>query len=113
MTSRYLTRQIFANTDEQYDSFFDKRNVNYIEQFNTGRLRYPTPEEIGTLQLITVNWKMGDRYWKYASQYYDGKPELWWVIAWFNQTPTEGSLKLGDQIYIPLPLEKVLEYYGY
>ena len=33
---------------------------------------------------------------------------LWWVIAKFNNKPTEGHLKLGDQVLIPLPLSQVL-----
>lgn len=113
MTSRYVTRRIFSNTDDEYESFFEQRKVNFIEQFNTGKLIYPTAKQIQNLQVINVTWKIGDRYWKYAAKYYNGRPELWWVIAWFNQTPTEGQLKIGDQIQIPLPLEKVLEYYGY
>jgi len=112
MTSRYLTRQIFANTDDAYDSIFDKRKINFVEQFNTGDLRYPTSSEIASLSVVHETWKIGDRYWKYASKYYN-KPELWWVIAWFNQKPSEANLTIGDKVLIPNPLEKVLEYYGY
>ena len=43
--------------------------------------------------------------------YYD-VAELWWVIAQFNQKPTDSHYSLGDVVYIPLPLEKVLTLYG-
>ena len=112
MTSRYLNREIFSNTDDVYDNLFEERKINFIEQFNTGELIYPTVEEIASLDVVSEVWKIGDRYWKYASQYY-GRPELWWVIAWFNQRPVESDLEIGDQISIPLPLGKILEYYGY
>ena len=57
-------------------------------------------------------WKIGDRYWKYAAKYYDN-PQMWWVIGWFNKKPAESDLKIGDKVLIPMPLEKILEYYGY
>jgi len=33
---------------------------------------------------------------------------LWWVIAWFNKTPTEFHLKPGVALAIPKPLETIL-----
>ena len=112
MTSRYLIRQIFSNTDDIYDNLFDERKVNFIEQFDTANKVYPTSDEIAALNVVKETWKIGDRYWKYAAKYYN-KPQLWWVIAWFNQKPVESDLKIGDRVLIPLPLEKILEYYGY
>jgi hypothetical protein len=38
---------------------------------------------------------------------------MWWVIGWFNKKPAESDLKIGDKVLIPMPLEKILEYYGY
>jgi len=37
---------------------------------------------------------------------------MWWVIAWFNKLPTESHIKLGDVIYIPMPLNEILKIYG-
>ena len=54
-------------------------------------------------------WKEGDRFFKLAHQYY-GDSTMWWVIAWFNRTPTEAHVSLGDTIYIPRPLDLVLDY---
>tara|TARA_Y100000310_G_scaffold333878_1_gene412346 strand:- start:3664 stop:4005 length:342 start_codon:yes stop_codon:yes gene_type:complete len=113
MTSRYETRRLFRNLDEKYVSLYEKRNVNYVSQYNTPSLIYPTVEQIGTLSTYTKVWKQGDKFWKYAAQYYNGRSDLWWVIAWFNQMPTEGNLEIGDIIVIPTPIEKILDYYGY
>lgn len=91
----------------------DKRDVDYIQQYNTPKFVYPTAEEMSTLNVIRDVWKMGDRYWKLAYKYYNGRSDLWWVIAWFNKRPTEGGLKTGDVILIPTPLDRILEIYGY
>lgn len=112
MTSRYLVRQIFSNTDDIYDNLFRERNINFVQQFDTANLRYPTPEEIQSLTVVKEVWKIGDRYWKYAAKYYDN-PQMWWVIGWFNKKPAESDLRIGDKVLIPMPLEKILEYYGY
>ena len=55
-------------------------------------------------------WKAGDCYYKLANQYY-GDAQYWWVIALFNQKPTEADVDLGDLIEIPLPLEAILRVY--
>ena len=111
MTSRYLVRQIFSNTDDIYDNLFRERNINFVQQFDTANLRYPTPEEIQSLTVVKEVWKIGDRYWKYAAKYYDN-PQMWWVIGWFNKKPAESDLKIGDKVLIPMPLEKILEYFN-
>ena len=110
MASRYEKRIIFRNKNDLYESVFENRNIKHIRHFNTPKLRYPKPGEIARLQRVTHIWKVGDRYYKLAAKYY-GNARYWWVIAWFNQRPTEGHLKQGDRIRIPLPIERILEYY--
>lgn len=105
-TSRYDNRKIATNDNELYEDFFIKRNINFIKQYRTGTLRHPTVEDVLTLETVGHIWKVGDRFYKLAQQHYDD-PRLWWVIAWFNQAPTEHHLKLGDSLQIPFPLERV------
>ena len=45
----------------------------------------------------------------YAHEYY-GDSRLWWVIAWYNKTPTESHVSLGSVLSIPNPISKVLKY---
>jgi nucleoid-associated protein YgaU len=56
-------------------------------------------------------WSSGDRFYKLAHSAY-GDSKYWWVIAWYNKTPTEAHVQIGDILYIPLPLERILSLYG-
>ena len=108
MVSRYDDRPVGINRTEQYQEMLDDKNVNHIKQYFSPKLRHPTAEEVSNLELIQHEWKLGDRYFKLANQYY-GDSKLWWVIAWFNQRPTESHVTIGETIEIPLPLERVLK----
>ena len=109
--SRYEERVTFRNGGSLYRELFDERGVNFIRQYSTPEFQYPTPEEFSQLDIIYRAWRVGDRYWKIAEKHY-GRPELWWVIAWFNKKPTEAELEIGDQLLIPKPLERVLRMLG-
>ena len=108
MSSRYNTKTIFANTTPQY---ITERRVNYISHFETPELLYPTEDELKNIDIIKHVWREGDRYWKLANEFYN-RPDFWWVIAWFNKKPTEGHVKAGETISVPLPLSSILDYYG-
>ena len=97
MASRYDSVGKFINNDDVYRNIFKDRGVTQIQQYGTRNLTYPTRKQIQSL--------------KVADTYY-GDPKMWWVIAFFNQKPTESLLRYGDLIYIPNPLERVLNYYG-
>ncbi len=109
---RYSNKVPKINNSRFYNEFFSDRGINYVEQFDTPVLEYPTPEQISTLQLINHLWSRGDMYYKLAHKYY-GDAKYWWVISWFNKKPTESHVKLGQVVVVPTPLEKVLRYYDY
>lgn len=111
MVSRYDGRRIGLNRTSQYRDFFLERNVNHIRHYFTPNLKHPTEDEVLELDIIGREWSIGDRYFKLANEFY-GDPKLWWVIAHFNQRPTESHVELGDIIEIPLPLDKVLTMIG-
>jgi len=56
-------------------------------------------------------WKYGDRYYQLAQVYYNS-PTYWWIIAWFNNKPTEAHLKPGEVLRIPLELSEALSMLG-
>jgi len=109
MFSRYDDRIIMVNRHDRYKELFQQRGVKYIRQYNTATLRYPTENEIAALDVLGHAWAIGDRYYKLADKHY-GDSRFWWVLAWFNQKPTEAHIDLGEVVYVPLPLERVLTF---
>ena len=108
---RNTKRLLAFNSKELYSEHFEKRGVNFIEHFSTPILKHPSAKQIKNLDLIYHNWSHGDKYYKLAYEHYNDS-KMWWVIAWFNKLPTESHIKLGDVIYIPMPLNEILKIYG-
>ena len=109
---RYNRQTISVNAQEAYKRYLKKRGMNDIRHFETPTFRYPTAEDPANFQTIRHIWKTGDRFFKLANEYYND-PTLWWVIAFYNQKPTEYHANPGDTIFIPVPLESVLYYMGF
>ena len=110
MTSRYDTRTIFKNRNNLYYNLFEERGLNHIAQYTSPVLRKLTPAQYRSIVRTEHIWTMGDRFYKLAAEHY-GDSRLWWVIARYNNKPTDAHFLLGDTVYIPLPLETVLGYY--
>ena len=106
---RYSSRKTFKNSSERYEKVAEERGIRQVVQYNTPRLKHLNQDAIRRLQRVTHTWRLGDRYYKLAYKHY-GSSKYWWVIAWYNRRPTESHVKLGDLIFIPLPLEDVLRY---
>jgi hypothetical protein len=110
--SRYNNLNEFVNATEGYRKSFKKRfGEQGIRQLPINNLKYPTQAEYDTIDTVSLTWKVGDRFYKLASSYYNN-PEYWWVIAWFNKKPTEQHVKLGETILVPLFLDEVLTVIG-
>jgi len=109
MPNRYYTRDVIENNERLYKEMFNKRDVPFINHYESPKFTHPTEEEMSTLRIDEHVWRMGDRFFKLAYNAYADE-NLWWVIAWFNQTPTEAHVKIGDVVSIPHPLGRVLEY---
>lgn len=105
--SRYKGTEIKRNLLELYKKQRKERGIpGALVQYETTRLPNVTVEDVKTLNSVGHVWKVGDRLYKLADQYYND-PELWWIIAWYNSKPTEAHFNVGDLIQIPLPLERV------
>ena len=110
---RYKNQEVFINSKEAYRRYLEKtRGIKQIKQYDTPTFKHPSANEIRNFNVINHIWKTGDRYYKIAEKYYSD-PTLWWVIALYNQKPTEFHLELGDIVFVPLPLESVLFHMGY
>lgn len=109
MASRYSQRSLKKLKNSLYYHYLQNRNVNSISHYST-----PNQINIPSLQGIKVRqhqWKDGDRFMKLAGKYYND-PTLWWVIAFFNLTPTEGHVVPGQIIQIPFPIEDIVRSIG-
>ena len=108
---RYDNKRIKTATlsDENSRELLERRNVLSTALYTFPLLAHPTLEERATLDRVGHIWSTGDRLFKLAHQYY-GKSELWWIIAWYNERPTDSHYEIGDIVYIPLPLDRILKY---
>ena len=89
----------------------EKRDLKRVEFFCTPKFMEISGE---TMELVGYSfhvWGTGDRFSKLAVEAY-GDPTLWWAIAYFNQKPTDGHVKLGDQILIPEDISLLYELVG-
>ena len=110
---RYDNRNVFNNRTELYKQILsEKKKFSGLTQYSTAKMKYPTAEEMEGLSMYEHVWQRNDRLYKIAAKVYDS-PQLWWVIAWFNQKPLEADYQEGEVIYIPHPLADVLSlFYG-
>jgi len=110
--SRMNSRTIFVNDDKNYQrEFFDRRNIKQTPQYRTGRFQALTPTQRAQLNPTSLIWTATSNLTKIAYEFY-GDPQYWWVISLYNQTPLESDFKVGQVVYVPLPLQQVLSYYG-
>lgn len=110
MPKRYDNIQKIINDSDQYYDILESKNKNFIEQYPTYIVR-PMTEEIFTGVAKSKHvWAAGDKYFSLSAKYYED-PSYWWIIAWFNNKPTEQHISIGETIYIPQPLTKALNYY--
>jgi nucleoid-associated protein YgaU len=108
---RYKNRQKATNKNPQYENLLEERSVKQIEQYRTKQLEYPSDKQIDSLEVTKYYWQNGDTYYKVAAKFY-GDYTYWWVLAQFNKIPFEGDLKAGNVIFIPRPLNRVLQFLG-
>ena len=109
---RYQNTKTLINASEYYAFLRKKRHAKKrIIQYATPKLHNPGPRERASIASNAYIWKYGDRFYKMAAEMY-GDPSLWWIIAWYNGTPTEADIRPGDQIYIPIDASDALEILG-
>ena len=111
MSSRNENREILINSHKMYSNMAKRRGINFFRQFGSPRLKKISAEDFSKITTLPHIWNVGDRYYKLAGEFY-GNAEYWWLIAWFNEKPTEAHVKIGDPIYIPIPFEDALRLYN-
>ena len=109
--SRYDNRNIFTNDHEGYKKeFFEDRDVKQINQYDTAIIHYPALDRFQELDSVRLSWGSTDKLYNIAYEYYRD-PTYWWVIAWYNRKPTEAHFSPGDIYYVPMPLDKAIDFF--
>ena len=104
---RYKNRGTFENFSE---ASFRRGNMT-TEQYASPDPLNLSEEFLASLNYSETVWQSNTKLWKLSEANY-GDPSFWWVIALFNNKPTDAHFKLGDIVMIPTPLEKVLSFTG-
>jgi len=110
MTSRYQNITYFMDTNPLWEDVFEERGARSIRHYATAQYRPLTTKQRASLSIDQTIYGPGDRLDKISAQAY-GTPIYWWVIARFNQKPTESHFAFGDKVLIPYPLTTILGYY--
>ena len=106
--SRYANRNILINDTEQYKEISKKKGVKYITHYGTLEREVFEQKIYDAMETFSYVWKTGDMFWKLSSRFF-GDPQYWWVIASFNNRPTEHHCNAGDLIKIPISLSDALQ----
>lgn len=97
--------------NEVYKAFLKRRNIKSI---NINKMKNLTLDETSNninFKIKEEIWKDGDKLYKFSKKYYNSV-EFWWVIALFNQKPTDSDYNSGDLVLIPYPLNEFIEFIG-
>jgi hypothetical protein len=107
--SRNSKRKLAEIDKDVYQEMLENRDIKNINLYESMELYYPTNAQMNNITMIQETWKSGDRFYKYASQYYSD-PSLWYIIAFINKKPTDSHVNVGQIILIPTPIELIFKY---
>lgn len=107
----FRNRRKVRVTEDHFSDHLHVRNIEHAIVHETPSFRYPTAHEIATLEMSRHIWSASDSLAKLAHTHY-GDVTKWKIIAFINKKPTDAFFSVGDVVYIPKPLERVLELIG-
>ena len=108
--NRYQNTPYFINRLTLYENVFEERGVTQIGQYGTTTFEELTTAQKASIRTKEIMWEVGDRLDKLASREY-GDAQYWWVIARYNNKPTDAHFKRGDTVLVPHPISIIAGYY--
>lgn len=105
--SRYSKNIVVRTDTSDYKTALDKRGVQYIDHFSFEKFKILRIRDIVGIKIVNHTWQASDRFFKLSNEYYND-PTYWWIIAYYNGTPLETDVTVGQNIQIPIPLEYIL-----
>lgn len=106
--SRYRKQRLISNASSAYREIFKDRGMRMIHHFSFEKFKELKIMDLPGISLEIHVWERSDKFYKLAARHY-GDSQYWWVIAFFNNTPLETDVKLGQRIVIPTPLDIILD----
>tara|TARA_Y100000114_G_scaffold45330_1_gene40961 strand:- start:4298 stop:4639 length:342 start_codon:yes stop_codon:yes gene_type:complete len=110
--SRYADNTVVSTSDSSYSDLLTKRGVTSIIHYSFKEFKKLKIKDVIGISVASHTWQFNDRFFKLSAEYYND-PTYWWIIAYYNSTPLESDVNVGDVIQIPLPLENILEALEY
>jgi nucleoid-associated protein YgaU len=89
----------------------ERRSLDVVSLYRTSRMNPLSFEDLIDIETTPYIWGRGDKYYKLAYQFY-GDVQYWWVIAIFNNAPTEQHIKIGETIEIPDSAKQIADILG-
>jgi hypothetical protein len=105
MSNRNIYREFLTADKKLREGIYDRLFLDETTILSRMPPAAPSEEELrNDLTHIQRVYTMGDRLYKFAYEYY-GDVDYWWIIAWYNNKPTDAHFKIGDVVYIPRELD--------
>lgn len=105
MSNRNIYREIVKVDETLRRTIHTRRFLDTVRILSRWNSNAPTDQELREdLTHIERIYTMGDKLYKFAYEYY-GDVDYWWIIAWYNNKPTDAHFKIGDVVYIPRELD--------
>lgn len=101
---RYTGREEVLNDLEEYESLMEKRGQKEILQYDIFTFNRKFLKSSYRIKKHT--WSQGDKLYKISFEYY-GDIKYWWLIALWNNGPTDADYILGQVIQIPFPISQL------
>lgn len=110
---RYNNRKIISLdlSNEAYKSKILEKQRKNVVLHTTPSYKLDDTQTDLDFTFTEIYWSEGDRLYKLSNEYYNST-RFWWVIAFFNQKPTDADYKVGDLVLIPTPLENAISFMG-
>ena len=109
-TDRYQNTPFFINRLPLYENVLEERGVKQIAQYRTSTYTALTTAQKKSISEKQIMWQAGERLDKISSREY-GDARYWWIIARYNNKPTDAHFEGGDTVLVPHPLGLIAGYY--
>ena len=107
--SRRKTLQI--DKRDMFKQIKARRDLDSVGVYSTPKFNKITEIDLESLNYQSYIWKRGDKFYKLSHEFYKDST-YWWVIALFNNAPTEQHIKIGEEIFIPSEPDSVANLLG-